>query len=196
MTCEIKMMRRFLSLLGFFIYVSMAFAPNAIASGEAVEIVLSRSQHKLMVKKNGQTLRSYKVALGSGGSTSKLREGDYKTPSGQYRITNVRESDKFHLFIQLNYPNMADATKALRSNVISRKQYRDILDAHVYGLQPPQNTALGGAIGIHGIGLETNEKIQIHQNIDWTRGCIALRNQEIEELSQLISKGTPVSIVD
>ncbi len=189
------MMRRFISLLGFVI-CAFAFTPNVMASGEAVEIVLSRSQHKLMIKQNGKTLRSYKVALGSGGSLAKSREGDYKTPSGLYRVTNIRESDKFHLFIQLNYPNMADATKALRNRVISRQQYRDILNAHVYGLQPPQDTALGGAIGLHGIGLETDEKVQIHQNIDWTRGCIALRNQEIEELSELVSAGTPVSIVD
>jgi murein L,D-transpeptidase YafK len=190
------MMRRFFRLLGFVFCASVAFTPNVMASGEAVELVLSRSQHMLMIKQNGKTLRSYKVALGSGGSLAKSREGDYKTPSGQYRVTNIRESDKFHLFIQLNYPNMADATKALRSDVISRQQYRDILDAHVYGLQPPQNTALGGAIGIHGIGLETDEKVQIHQSFDWTRGCIALRNQEIEELSQLVSAGTLVNIVD
>jgi lipoprotein-anchoring transpeptidase ErfK/SrfK len=91
---------------------------------------------------------------------------------------------------------MSDATRALRSNTITREQYRTILNAHVFGQQPPQDTALGGAIGIHGIGLETEEKLRIHQNIDWTQGCIALRNKEVEELSQYVSVGTLINIID
>ena len=62
--------------------------------------------------------------------------------------------------MQLNYPNMNDAKRALKNHTISRMQYRDILDAHHAGRLPPQNTALGGAIGLHGIGVETQDKIE------------------------------------
>jgi murein L,D-transpeptidase YafK len=183
-----------LAVFTFSVSFLSLLAPTVYAS-ETVELLLARSERKLFVKKDGETLKSYQVALGSGGA-HKLLQGDNKTPTGNYRITKVRESDKFHLFLQLNYPNMSDATRALRSNTITREQYRTILNAHVFGQQPPQDTALGGAIGIHGIGLETEEKLRIHQNIDWTQGCIALRNKEVEELSQYVSVGTLINIID
>lgn len=163
---------------------------------EFVEIIIDHSDHRLSVLKNGITLRSFKVALGSGGRKGKIREGDRKTPKGQYRITKVRDSDSFHLFIQLNYPNMDDAKRALKDGLITRRQFQRILEAHVYGDAPPQNTALGGNIGIHGIGHETKDKLEIHEFADWTKGCIAMRNSEIEQLMHYIDVGTPVTITD
>jgi hypothetical protein len=108
----------------------------------------------------------------------------------------VRESDRFHLFIQLNYPSVRDAINGLKTETITKQQYRDILDAHIYGQLPPQNTKLGGAIGIHGIGYETKDKLEIHELANWTQGCIALRNNEVEQLTSYISKGTTVKITD
>jgi len=99
------------------------------------------------------------------------------------------------LFFRLNYPNIQDAKRALNEKLITREDYRDVLDAHIFGYQPPQNLVLGGAIGIHGIGVETEERLKIHQNIDWTQGCIALRNEEVEELRQYVSVGTEIKIV-
>jgi murein L,D-transpeptidase YafK len=163
---------------------------------EKVSLLLSHSQHTLYVKKGRFIVKSYKVALGSGGAGGKIREGDGRTPVGQYRITEVRNSDRFHLFMRLNYPNITDAKRALTEKLITREDYRTVLDAHVFGRQPPQNLILGGAIGIHGIGDETQEKVKIHQNIDWTAGCIALRNDEVEDLSQYVSVGTEIHIVD
>jgi len=163
---------------------------------DKISLLLSQSQHTLYVKKGRFIVKSYKVALGSGGSGGKIREGDSRTPVGQYRITEVRNSDRFHLFMRLNYPNIKDAKRALSDKLITRQDYRAVLDAHIFGRQPPQNLVLGGAIGIHGIGEETQEKLKIHQNIDWTEGCIALRNEEVEELSQYVSVGTEIHIVD
>jgi murein L,D-transpeptidase YafK len=108
----------------------------------------------------------------------------------------ISDSENFHLFMLLNYPNMNDAKRALKANLISRKQYRAILLAHIEGRMPPQNTALGGAIGIHGIGVETKDKLEIHQFADWTKGCIAMRNDEVEVLRRYISQGTRVIITD
>lgn len=184
-------MKQFIAL--FIVIVSVVCPAQA---NEDIELVVLRSEHQLLVKKNGMTLRTFKVAFGSGGKKAKLREGDHTTPKGQYQINRMRNSDRFHLFLQLNYPNMNDAKRALKNHSISRQQYRDILDAHSQGKLPPQNTALGGAIGLHGIGLETKDKIEIHQIADWTQGCIAMRNHEIEELSRYIDVGTVISIID
>jgi murein L,D-transpeptidase YafK len=175
--------------------ITIIFFTPALAS-EKIELIIDRSEHKLIIKKEGVTLRTYKVALGSGGRKAKLQEGDHKTPKGLYRIRKVRDSERFHMFMQLDYPNMDDAKRALNNHIITRQQYRAILEAHSYNRLPPQNTALGGAIGIHGIGFETKDKLEIHDIADWTQGCIALRNSEIEELSRYIHIGTTVSIID
>lgn len=158
------------------------------------EIVILRDQKKLLVKKNDEVVRSFHVALGSGVGEDKLMEGDRRTPSGHYRIIDTRDSDQFYRFIQLDYPSVDDAKRALKAERISREQYRDILEAHVYNKTPPQNTPLGGAIGIHGIGVETDKKLEIHGLTNWTKGCIAMRNHEIDELMAYISEKTPVLI--
>jgi len=184
----------FLAMMFAALSFTLSFTP-ALAS-EKIEVVIDRSEHKLIVKKEGTTLRTFKVALGSGGRKAKLHEGDHKTPKGTYRISKVRDSQRFHMFLQLDYPNMDDAKRALKNHTITRQEYRKILEAHNYGRLPPQNTALGGAIGIHGIGHETKDKLEIHQVADWTQGCIALRNDEVEELSRFIHVGTTVTIID
>lgn len=177
-----------------FAVIGTVFVP--VNADENIEVVISRSKHQLAVKKDGVNLRTFKVAFGSGGRKAKLREGDHTTPKGDYQISKVRDSDRFYMFIQLNYPNVDDAKRAYKNHTISDKQYQAILDAHMFGYLPPQNTALGGAIGIHGIGQETPDKIEIHQISDWTQGCIAMRNDEIKELNRYIDVGTKISIID
>lgn len=179
-----------------FLMICLAFSLPATASSDGIEIVIVRDQNKLLVKKHNRTIKTFRAAFGSGGKQAKVREGDRKTPKGYYRILEVRDSNQFHTFMQLNYPNMDDAKKALKSGLIDRQEYRRILGAHLYNELPPQNTVLGGLIGIHGIGVETQDKVEIHQMTNWTKGCIALRNSEIQELSQYVSHGTPVIIID
>jgi len=188
------MIKRILPFFMFFTMVSLPSVP--LANVVDISLVVSRSTHTLFVKRGSHVLKSYKVALGSGGRQAKMREGDDRTPTGKYKITQIRDSDRFHLFMQLNYPNIQDAKRALVKKAITKAEYNAVLDAHIFGVQPPQNLTLGGAIGIHGIGLESQEKIKIHQNIDWTEGCIALRNTEVEELSQYVTVGTEIHIVD
>lgn len=168
----------------------------SVKASENIELLISRSKHTLSVKQGDDTLSTFKVAFGSGGKKAKLKEGDHTTPKGAYLINRISDSENFHLFMLLNYPNMTDAKRALKDNLISRTQYRAILLAHLEGRLPPQNTALGGAIGIHGIGVETKEKLEIHQFADWTKGCIAMRNDEVEVLRRYISPGTKVIITD
>lgn len=184
-------MNKFLLLL----VVVFILSTNVYAHDD-IELVVVRSKHELAVKQNGNTLRTFKVAFGSGGRKVKLQLGDHITPKGQYYISKMRDSNHFHLFFQLNYPNLEDAKRGLQSHLITRTEYKAILNAHLAKKLPPQNTRLGGAIGIHGIGVETKDKLDIHEFADWTQGCIAMRNHEIEELSRYIDVGTPINIVD
>lgn len=171
-------------------------AAAALADTDAIEVVIVRSENKLLIRKNDKTIRSFKVALGSGGRQPKMQEGDRRTPQGHYRIKDIRSSDRFYLFMHLDYPNMDDAKQALKDGRITRTQYRKILAAFIYNETPPQNTPLGGQIGIHGIGEETTDKLDIHKVANWTQGCIAMRNSEVRELAMWVDKGTPVIIVD
>ena len=164
--------------------------------GEPAQIVIDRSEQRLMVKKNGVVLRSFDAAFGSGGKKAKKQRGDRRTPNGEYKISDIRSSDRFHLFVEINYPNVRDALRGLKTELITKKQYNAILDAHIYGHRPPQNTPLGGQLGIHGIGNETQDKIDIHEIADWTQGCIALRNHEVDALLSYIDVGTVVTIQD
>ena len=186
-------------LLILFVSLTILLVGNSQAKmnyDDNISLLLSHSEHMLYVKKGDFILKSYKVALGSGGRGGKIQEGDGRTPIGQYLITEVRDSQRFHLFMGINYPNIKDAKRALTNKLITRQDYRAVLDAHIFGRKPPQDLILGGAIGIHGIGTETKEKINIHQNIDWTEGCIALRNDEVEELSRYVSVGTAINIIE
>lgn len=177
------------------VLVSLIGIVSSVQANDNVELVVLRSEHKLLVQQDGITLRTFKVALGSAGRKAKLQAGDRATPLGEYRISKMRASDRFHQFLQIDYPNISDALRALKSNMITREEYNAILDAHIYGKIPPQNTALGGDIGIHGIGVETKDKLEIHQISDWTQGCIAMRNDEIEQLKRYISVGTKIKIM-
>jgi len=175
--------------------VSILACFSTAYANDNIELVVLRSEHKLLVQLDGMTLRTFKVALGSAGKKAKLRAGDRATPIGEYRISKMRDSNRFYKFLQIDYPNVQDAMRALKNNLISKQEYQAILDAHIYGKTPPQNTALGGAIGIHGIGVETKDKLEIHQISDWTQGCIAMRNDEIEQLRRYISVGTKIKIL-
>ncbi|HHA18238.1 MAG TPA: L,D-transpeptidase, partial [Methylophaga sp.] len=108
-----------------FAVISTVFVP--VNADENIELVISRSKHQLAVKKDGVNLRTFKVAFGSGGRKAKLREGDHTTPKGDYQISKVRDSDRFYIFIQLNYPNVDDAKRAFKNHTISQKQYQAII---------------------------------------------------------------------
>lgn len=178
------------------VFIILCLFCTSVSASEEIELIVIRSEQKLVVVKNDVVLSSFRVAFGSGGRKAKLQRGDRTTPKGIYRITRIRDSDRFHLFLQLDYPNVNDAITALASKLITKAEYNAIIDAHIAGKTPPQNTPLGGSIGIHGIGIETEDKIEIHQIANWTQGCIALRNHEVEILKRYVKNGTKISIID
>ncbi len=164
--------------------------PNA--QGYSVEILKSR--RLLLVKQGDRVARQFRAALGNGGVGEKKIRGDNKTPVGVYHITGFNEESEFAIFMRLNYPNLKDGFFALKRSLITRTEFDHIVDAQRRDALPPQDTVLGGAIGIHGIGDETADRLEIHRNIDWTKGCIALTNREIRELRSFVEVGTMVVI--
>jgi murein L,D-transpeptidase YafK len=138
------------------------------------------------------TLLTYdNIAIGSNGPTREKRVGDEKTPLGEFKIDGIRTSDHFHLFLSINYPNMDNARRALKNGSMRAKEYQAVSEAWRTGTTPPQDTSLGGHLGIHGIGAGS---LEIHNNVNWTDGCIALTNEQVEELADWVRVGTRVSV--
>ncbi len=173
-------------------FIHLGSFPVAAASSYDIEI--KKSQRLLIVREGEEVRKVYHIAWGRGGPGDKQRLGDRKTPVGTYRVIGFNDRSKFDFFIRLNYPNVKDAFYGLKSAVITRVEFDRIIGALRRNTLPPQDTSLGGAIGIHGIGPETPEKLRIHESLNWTEGCIALRNGEIHELRPYIHIGTRVVI--
>ena len=166
----------------------------ATATGAAFEIQVSKSQRLLVVKNGSRVEKQYRVASGKGGNGDKTKLGDHKTPVGIYRIVEFNDSEKFHRFLRLSYPNAKDAFFGLKNRIISRSDFDAIIEAGMEGRTPPQDTPLGGSIGIHGLGDETGDRVYLHLGNDWTEGCIAVTNEQIEELMHYVQIGTKVVI--
>ena len=176
-----------LLLAGIFISTPAVFASE-------YQIDISKSEKILLVKKGEKTVRQFQIALGKGGKGTKQRIGDNKTPIGVYSISDFKSDSKFHYFMQINYPNLIDAWYGYKNNIITAKEFKRIAHALKEKRRPPQDTPLGGYIGIHGLGDTNNERLKIHETFNWTEGCIALTNEEIRTLRQYVSIGTRVTI--
>jgi lipoprotein-anchoring transpeptidase ErfK/SrfK len=131
------------------------------------------------------------IAIGSNGATRQKRIADERTPLGEYRISEIRRSSRFHLFLGLDYPTMKDAKRALGENRIDDSEFERIRHALQRGDKAPQDTSLGGNLGFHGIG---DGNPDIHARFNWTNGCVALTNDQIDALANLVTVGTPVRI--
>jgi murein L,D-transpeptidase YafK len=131
------------------------------------------------------------IAIGRNGTTRAKRQGDDRTPLGEFRISWINWDSRFHRFIGLDYPNLEHGRRGLEAGRISDKQWREIEKAQSEREPPPQNTPLGGQIGLHGIG-EGDPKV--HRDFNWTHGCVALTNEQIDRLLQQVGLGTRVVI--
>lgn len=159
-----------------------------------VELEIHKSRRELLVKQGTRVARRYIAATGRGGLGDKRIRGDNKTPEGVYYITGFNEDSAFDMFFRLNYPNAKDGYFGLKRELIDRDDFDRILDAQRRDQLPPQDTPLGGAIGIHGIGEENKDRLHVQRWQNWTQGCIALTNREIRELRRYVGVGTRVVI--
>jgi murein L,D-transpeptidase YafK len=189
------MIRRVLWWSRLLVAVSMVFAvlvPSAGAQG-AIRIIVLKSQHLLEVVNGDRIVRLYRVSLGFTPFGPKQIRGDGRTPVGLYTVYDKRPSDRFRWFLALNYPSSGDADRAFKAGLISADTWADIWLADKRGERPPWSTALGGFVGIHGTGAG-GRKGQLRLISDWTDGCIALSDRDIDELYQMIPVGTTVEI--
>ena len=132
------------------------------------------------------------VAIGRAQRDDKESAGDLRTPEGAYRVVEPpRASDRFHRFIPLDYPSPEDARRGYDEGRLSEGDLERILQAHQAGRLPPQDTPLGGEIGLHGEG---DRWRGASARLDWTLGCIAVRDDEIDFLADRVMPGVAVVI--
>ena len=147
-------------------------------------IVVKKSRRQLLLYSNDKLVRTYRVGLGLSPVGDKVKAGDRRTPEGDFYIFTRNDRSAFYLSLGLSYPNAAHAERGLRDGLITKVQYQAIMRALKSRRTPPQNTHLGGDIYIHGNGAQS----------DWTWGCVALDDEDVRELFQAVSVGTPVTI--
>ena len=147
-----------------------ARAQSVAASPRVDRILVLKSAHTLELLRNGKITGRYKVALGDP-TGPKLQRGDKKTPEGVYFVDGKNAHSLFHRALHLSYPNAADRERARK-----------------LGVNP------GGDIEIHGLPKQYAWMGAAHRSMDWTTGCIAVTNREIDEIWDEVAVGTPVEI--
>jgi murein L,D-transpeptidase YafK len=148
------------------------------------KIIVHKAKRILQVFDGTTLVRQYPIGLGFNPQGTKSREGDGATPEGNYHITRKNPNSNFYLSLGISYPNTSDADRGLKAGLIDKSTHQTILKAHQKQGEPPQKTALGGEIFIHGRG----------SSRDWTWGCVALDDANMKELFSIIPERTPIQI--
>jgi len=160
-----------------------------------LRIVIQKSRNVLTLYKGMTPVKSYWAAFGKGyHKGDKRRVGDKRTPEGDFYICTMNHSERFYKFMGLSYPDIRHAEDAMKRGLITYAQYLEIWRANGERRQPPWDTALGGAIGIHGRVLNSAIS-RVPNPANWTDGCIALNNADVDEIFSVASLGTPVTIL-
>lgn len=167
------------SVVFVLVWVVFAAAPSAaqtqrvaLSVPKADTVLIKKSKRRLQLLRGGQVLRSYFVALGRNPVGHKTREGDGRTPEGTYFLDWRNPNSRFHRSIHVSYPNQTDEYSARQK-----------------GVSP------GGAIMIHGLPNNDADIGWAHALRDWTEGCIAVTNAQMDEIWQLVDDGTPIVIL-
>lgn len=152
--------------------VKGAAAGITLIPEKADRVVIVKHERRLYLMRGTRVLRSYRVALGRYPRGHKLSRGDARTPEGRYTLDYKLVESAFYRAIHISYPNANDVARA-RS----------------LGVSP------GGQIMIHGLPNEKSARDVGHPSLDWTQGCIAVTNREIEEIWASVEEGTPIEIM-
>lgn len=142
-----------------------------LTSPKADRVVVLKTERKLVLMRGDYVLRVYRVALGRYPTGHKKQQGDAKTPEGTYTLDYKLKKSAFYRAIRVSYPNQ-----------------RDITYARARGVDP------GGKIMIHGLPNKMSADRVGHPMIDWTQGCIAVTNREMDEIWRMVDPGTPIEI--
>lgn len=133
-------------------------------------VVVLKSQRVMRLLRSGQVIREYEISLGKNPKGPKMRQGDNRTPEGLYLISGRNPRSAYHLALKISYPDPID-----------------LINARSMGTKP------GGNVMIHGLPNGVKNKYRMEK--DWTNGCIAVSNEEIEEIWNLVPDGTPIEIL-
>jgi murein L,D-transpeptidase YafK len=174
---------------------SRAVAP-VLPPVEEPRLVVRKSSHTLTLYLGDRSVKTYRAAFGRGYQDGdKRREGDKRTPEGDFYICTMKHSKRFYKFLGISYPGLKHAEEGLQSGRITPSEYLMIRKAIDERQPPPWGTRLGGAVGIHGRTLTADAARQSLVSTNWTDGCIALDNADVDELFSRVSLGTPVTIL-
>jgi murein L,D-transpeptidase YafK len=144
----------------------------AIGSPETIDsIVVHKRQKTMLLLRDGNIVKAYRIALGKDPVGHKVKEGDKKTPEGTYYIESRKADSKYYKALKISYPNETDRQRASEMGVLP-----------------------GGLIMIHGLPQDLESVGRLHRLLDWTDGCIAVTNQEMDQLWDLVPVGVPVII--
>jgi murein L,D-transpeptidase YafK len=154
--------------------------PARASNGRVSRIAIAKAAHTMTLYDGDAAVATYRVAIGPGGPGRKHREGDKVTPVGRYHIVAKGPSTGFHRFLRLDYPNADD--------------WRHFRDAKARGELDARAT-IGGDIGIHGAPRDPEWRT-VHKDYDWTLGCIAVDDDEIDAVDARVAVGTLVDIED
>ncbi len=155
-------------------------------------VLIDTERQMLQLFRGEESVLSFRhVALGRGGAAEDRVRGDNRTPTGEFRIGWINTNSRFHVFLGLDYPTFQHARRAYSAGRISLDEFLDVADAYRERRLPPQTTRLGGNIGIHGLGQADPD---LHSRANWTRGCVALRDEEIDKLLGYVGVGTRVVV--
>jgi len=150
---------------------SLLIMASAAAESTVDKVIINKAKRELLLMRGGKVIKSYAVALGKTPVGAKTRQGDGKTPEGVYSISGRNAASAFHRALRISYPNAADRAQARKVGV-----------------------APGGDIMIHGLPNGQGHIGKAHRLTDWTEGCIAVTNAEIEEIWRMVGDGTKVEI--
>lgn len=148
-------------------------------------LVITKKDRKLELLDGAILIKTFKISLGFTPVGDKEREGDGKTPEGEFYIYTKNPKSQFYLSLGVSYPGTEDAERGINDGLISKAEHDEIIDAVRARKMPPQKTQLGGEIFLHGGGTGK----------DWTYGCAALSDEDIRELFNAIPIGTPILIL-
>jgi len=161
----------FLAVASLLCVICCANGAAPESAKQADRIVIEKGKRTMTLMSGSTVLKTYKVALGGQPVGAKQRIGDHKTPEGLYVVDQKKAASQFHRALHISYPNA-----------------RDKENARKLGVSP------GGDVEIHGLGAKYGWVGAAHRQMDWTDGCIAVTNEEIDEIWPLVAVGTPLEI--
>jgi murein L,D-transpeptidase YafK len=165
-----------------------ALAVDSLATSDPI-IEIWKAERRMEFRHGSKVIREFRIALGESPVASKEVQGDGRTPEGRYYVSDKVHGSRFRRFIGISYPNLEDAERGYELQRISAVQWSDIFFANLQKRVPPWNTKLGGRIGIHGYAGRPYLPV-----INWTQGCVAVSDEEIDFLFGRVPIGTPVEI--